>query len=326
MSRAHSLIGTVSVHLISCVGSVCNWSIWVSHSAICTAEWFFSSVSCSHTSISNRRIKSLVSSWIYIVWYVPCTWFTPEIQQTGSRNDSVYFNLHSFCAVSSSRSLHRSHETHPPASILRVSGGPAWKISTKVPICRNRWIHERHQVGINDILYGMDVESRGGEVRFQKGWVDWLVRWIMSQTVFLLAEYPKWRAIFEAGNTGKYMFQGHLCWISGGLWFFSARYEVVSIWTGRVLEMFCKFVEQWLDPKVTVYIWSPSFFFTFHMESTNPESPLPTSWEQALGHSKRPSMNVGHPLAGWPARKTKILHCLRKNTIISNKKQDDLTV
>ena len=68
--RAHSLIGTVSVHLISCVGSVCNWSIWVSHSAICTAEWFFSSVSCSHTSISNRRIKSLVSSWIYIVWYV----------------------------------------------------------------------------------------------------------------------------------------------------------------------------------------------------------------------------------------------------------------
>ena len=116
------------------------------------------------------------------------------------------------------------------------------------------------------------------------------------------------------------MFQGHLCWISG----VSLCFFLCPIWS-------CVNLNRKSSWDVLQICWAMAGPQKLQYISGHPEIPqndmvnnLPRnkmgstwnpprtqnhrcqrSWEQALGHSKRPSMNVGHPLAGWPARRNK---------------------
>ena len=177
--------------------------------------------------------------------YTNCTWFTPEIQQTTARNDSVYFNLHSFCAVSSSRSLHATMKHESTINILRVPilSLKDFNQGTHMPEQADSWTSPGW-----DKRYPMAwTSSMGVEVRFQKGWVDWLVRWIMIPP-FLVAEYPKWHHI------RKYMFQKDIYIEFRGFMF---MFFLCPIWScvnlnWKISWDVLQIVEQWLDLKVII--------------------------------------------------------------------------
>lgn len=161
------------------------------------------------------------------------------------------------------------------------------------------------------------TSSMGGEVRFQKGWVDWLVRWIMIHwyTFFYWLNTQN-DAIFWSRKYGTYILCSKDIYVEfRGFMFFSLPDMKLC---QSELEDFLRCFANLLSNGWTSKLYSSSPWNSterhgeqiakeqngVNMESSqNPESPLPTSWEQALGHSKRPSMNVGHPLAGWPAKR-----------------------